>query len=153
ARRGRGGQAGVARDTRGAQRLAVDEAAVAGGEGGVGVAIGVGLVVGGDGQGGRADVQVAGYEGGAVVGGSQRPLRRHDGVVGHRAGRRGRCGEAGAAAEYGRRVTVDEAAVAGREGRVGVAVDLALVVGGDGQGSLAHGERILPTACAVARIT
>src|SRR5262249_33046684 len=58
-----------------------------------------------------------------------------DGVRADRAGRRGRGGQAGGAAEDRGSLAVDEPADVEGQGRVGLAIDPRLVVGGDAQQS------------------
>src|SRR5205823_14450478 len=121
-------------------RVTVDEAAVAGGQRRVGLAVDLGLRVGRDRQRGWGDGQAAAEEGGdgVVAGGRQRALG--DGIVAHaaaagrRGGQRPREGRGG--------VAVDQAAVGVRQGRVVLAVDLALAGGRDRQRGRGDGQAV-----------
>src|SRR5262249_45022303 len=125
--RGRGGQRQAADHGR---RVAVDQADVAGRQGGVGPAVDLCPVGRRDGQRGRGDGEGAGHVADAVVG--RRRARGRDRIAADAAGGRGGGGQR-QAADHGGRVAVDQAAVGGGQGRVGAAVHLVHAVGRDGQ--------------------
>ena len=123
ARGGRGGRAG-ARERDAVDRVAVGQAdgrELAAGEG-ERVAVHLGLVVGGDGQGAGRDVELAVDVGDVVVGRGQ--ATDADRVGAQRAGLVGAGHEDRRAAEVSGVVAVEEGVVAQAEGRVGVAVGL-----------------------------
>src|SRR5262249_6958549 len=81
------------------------------------------------------------FEGDAIVaaGGSA----GEDVVTADAAGRGGRRAQGNGRRQAGRAVVVDKAAIAGGQGRIALAVDLALVLGGDGQRGFRDGQRTL----------
>ena len=101
----------------------------------------LGLVVGDDCQrragNGHRSINKAEH----VIGRAETAQSRGDGVAAHRAGRRRRGRQAGSAAQDTGRVAVDKAAVAGGEGGIGRAINLALGVGGDRQRRWRHRQR------------
>ena len=88
-----------------------------------------------------ADRQCTGDKAEAVVGRGEAPRRRRDRVRADRTGGGGARGQGRSAAQDARRVAVDESAERGRQRRVGVAVELRLIVGGDRQRRRGHRQR------------
>ena len=133
---GAGGGAQIqAADYRGI--ITIVEGAVARGKDRVGGAVDLGFIVGGDGQSCLVYRQGAVGIANLVVG--RRGVAGGDGVhPGCGLGTRG--GAQVQAADYRTGVTIVKGAVAGSKGRVGCAVNLGLVIGGDGQCRLIHGQ-------------
>src|SRR6267378_4424436 len=152
---GDGGR-GVGRRRKSAWSVAIDEAQVSNSQCRQGSSVALGLVVRDDGQWCRGHGQSAGGVGDAVV--DVNCGRGGDGVraAGDVAGRGGGGGDArrrvGQAGEGGRSVAVDQAGVAHCQRRQRRAVDLGLLVSGDGQRRRGDGQGAGGVADAVVAI-
>ena len=136
--------AGGATYPRRGEALTIDEPRNGLREDGVVLTVQPGLVVRNDRQVGLVDGEAAGAVGGGevVVGGRQGAGAAGDVVAAHDRGRRGSAAAAGAAGDAGAGgvFVVGEAGEGLREGGVGLAVEPALGVRGDGQVGLVDGE-------------
>ena len=136
-RAGRGGERHASDDRVGV--TVVERAAGGVRQGRVGGAVDLALVVGRDSQGRLGDGENAVDVGDRIIGG--RAAGGRNGVSPGRGGRARRGGERHASDDRVGVTIVERAARGIRQGRVGGAVDLALVVGGDSQRRLGDTER------------